>query len=46
MRNTDCVTDFMVEKLHFPSKEAAQKLRDEYFFKYHATAKVSELHDD
>jgi len=38
-RNTDGATDFMVEKLHFPSKEAAQELRDEYFLKYHSTAK-------
>ena len=40
-RNTDGATDFMVEKLHFPSKEAAQELRDEYFLKYHSTAKVN-----
>jgi len=31
----------MVDKLHFSSKEEALKVRDEYFEKYHATAKVS-----
>lgn len=40
-RNTDGATDFMVDNLHFPSKEAAQELRDEYFLKYHSTAKVN-----
>mmetsp|Transcript_23374 Transcript_23374/g.47718 ORF Transcript_23374/g.47718 Transcript_23374/m.47718 type:complete len:247 (-) Transcript_23374:1712-2452(-) len=29
----------MVEKLNFPSKEEAQKIRDEYFKIYHSTAK-------
>eukprot|EP00985_Skeletonema_marinoi_P006509 scaffold2813_cov73-Skeletonema_marinoi.AAC.1 len=38
-RNTDGATEFMVDNLHFPSKEAAQQLRDEYFLKYHSTAK-------
>ncbi|KAL3802375.1 hypothetical protein HJC23_007200 [Cyclotella cryptica] len=38
-RNTDSATSFMVDKLHFPSKEEAQILRDEYFTKYHSTAK-------
>ncbi|KAL7530628.1 hypothetical protein ACHAXR_003602 [Thalassiosira sp. AJA248-18] len=38
-RNTDGATSFMVEKLHFPSKAEAQIVRDEYFEKYHATAK-------
>mmetsp|Transcript_3681 Transcript_3681/g.8117 ORF Transcript_3681/g.8117 Transcript_3681/m.8117 type:complete len:294 (+) Transcript_3681:82-963(+) len=38
-RNTDGATSFMVDKLHFPSKEEAQIVRDEYFEKYHATAK-------
>mmetsp|Transcript_7982 Transcript_7982/g.11391 ORF Transcript_7982/g.11391 Transcript_7982/m.11391 type:complete len:297 (+) Transcript_7982:157-1047(+) len=38
-RNSDSVTSFMVEKLHFPSKAVAQKLRDEYFARYHSTAK-------
>ena len=31
----------MVDRLHFPSKEAAQILRDEYFERFHSTAKVS-----
>jgi putative hydrolase of the HAD superfamily len=30
----------MMDKLHFPSRETAQQLRDEYFLKYHSTAKV------
>eukprot|EP00970_Alexandrium_tamarense_P004316 scaffold721_cov202-Alexandrium_tamarense.AAC.23 len=38
-RNTDGATSFMVDKLHFPSKEEAQILRNEYFRKYHSTAK-------
>lgn len=38
-RTTDVVASFMVDKLHFKSKEEAQKLRDEYFKKYHSTAK-------
>ena len=39
-RNTEGATSFMVEKLNFPSKEEAQIVRDEYFKKYHSTAKV------
>jgi putative hydrolase of the HAD superfamily len=39
-RNTEGATSFMVQKLNFPSKEAAQKLRDVYFRKYHSTAKA------
>ena len=38
-RNTDGAVNFMVEHLAFPSREAAQALRDEYFERYHATAK-------
>ena len=38
-RNTDGAVSFMVEKLNFPTREAAQMLRDEYFERYHATAK-------
>lgn len=38
-RNTDGATSFMINKLHFPSKEAALAVRDEYFKKYHSTAK-------
>ena len=41
-RNTDGATNFMIDKLHFPSKEEALKVRDEYFKIYHSTAKVSE----
>lgn len=39
-RNTDGAVRFMVDKLNFPSRESAQALRDEYFEKYHATAKA------
>ena len=39
-RNTDGATGFMVDKLRFPSKEAAQVLRDEFFLLYHSTAKA------
>ncbi|KAL7517570.1 hypothetical protein ACHAWX_002489, partial [Stephanocyclus meneghinianus] len=39
-RNTDGATAFMVDKLHFHSKEEAQILRNEYFTKYHSTAKL------
>lgn len=38
-RNTDGAVNFMVDRLAFPSREAAQALRDEYFERYHATAK-------
>mmetsp|Transcript_18836 Transcript_18836/g.41043 ORF Transcript_18836/g.41043 Transcript_18836/m.41043 type:complete len:288 (-) Transcript_18836:119-982(-) len=38
-RNTDGAVSFMVDKLAFPTREAAQALRDEYFERYHATAK-------
>lgn len=38
-RNTEGATSFMVNKLHFPTKEAAQIVRDEYFTKYHSTCK-------
>jgi hypothetical protein len=30
----------MVDKLYFPSKAEAQIVRDEYFKRYHSTAKV------
>jgi hypothetical protein len=30
----------MMEKLHFQSREEAQAVRDEYFRRYHSTAKV------
>ncbi|KAL7466050.1 hypothetical protein ACHAXS_006341 [Conticribra weissflogii] len=38
-RNTEGATSFMVDKLNFPSKQEAQKIRDEYFKIYHSTAK-------
>jgi len=38
-RNSDGVTSFMVEKLNFPDKAAAKVVRDEYFSRYHSTAK-------
>lgn len=38
-RNTDGATAFMVDQLHFPSRDAAQVFRDEYFERYHSTAK-------
>lgn len=39
-RNGGAAQQFMVDFLDFPSVESAQKLRDEYFVKYHATAKA------
>ena len=39
-RNTEGATSFMVDKLYFPSKVEAQIVRDEYFKRYHSTAKV------
>jgi len=39
-RNNYGATSFMVHKLNLPSIEAAQELRDEYFQKYHSTAKA------
>ena len=39
-RNGEVVQQYMVDHLGFPSLEAAKKLRDEYFAKYHATAKA------
>ncbi|KAL3816968.1 hypothetical protein ACHAXA_011756 [Cyclostephanos tholiformis] len=38
-RNTDGATSFMIDKLHFKSREEAQAIRDEYFMRYHSTAK-------
>lgn len=38
-RNTDGATGFMVDKLNFPNKEQAKLIRDEYFERYHSTAK-------
>jgi putative hydrolase of the HAD superfamily len=39
-RNGEIVQQFMVEELNFPDLASAKKLRDEYFEKYHATAKA------
>ncbi len=39
-RNGKGATDFMVAKLNFPNAVVAQKLRDEYFERYHSTAKA------
>ena len=39
-RNGWGAQSFMVEHLHFPSFESAKKLRDEYFERYHSTAKA------
>ena len=38
-RNGTAVYEFMVQYLHFPNVEAAKVVRDEYFERYHATAK-------
>jgi hypothetical protein len=38
-RNGAIVADFMVDALGFASQEAALKVRDEYFRKYHSTLK-------
>eukprot|EP00414_Alexandrium_minutum_P002437 CAMPEP_0113822370 /NCGR_PEP_ID=MMETSP0328-20130328/2207_1 /TAXON_ID=39455 /ORGANISM="Alexandrium minutum" /LENGTH=262 /DNA_ID=CAMNT_0000790307 /DNA_START=25 /DNA_END=810 /DNA_ORIENTATION=+ /assembly_acc=CAM_ASM_000350 len=38
-RNGDIITDFMVKRLGFASREEAKALRDEYFKKYHSTLK-------
>ena len=39
-RNGEVVQQYMVDHFHFPSLEAAKQVRDEYFEKYHATAKA------
>jgi len=39
-RNGDGAENFMVEKLGFPDRASAKKLRDVYFEKYHSTAKA------
>lgn len=44
-RNTDGAVNFMIDHLAFPSREAAQALRDEYFERYHATAKGLQVAD-
>jgi len=42
-RNGEGAQGFMVEKFNFPSMEAAKVVRDEYFEKYHSTAKALEM---
>lgn len=39
-RNGEVVYDFMVEKLGFVDRTSAKRVRDEYFARYHATAKA------
>ena len=39
-RNGDGAELFMVEKLGFPDRAAAKEIRDQYFEKYHSTAKA------
>eukprot|EP00980_Cylindrotheca_fusiformis_P008185 scaffold1734_cov196-Cylindrotheca_fusiformis.AAC.7 len=39
-RNGDAVQKFMVDHLKFPTTAAAMKVQDEYFSKYHSTAKA------
>eukprot|EP00567_Pseudictyota_dubia_P018284 CAMPEP_0197444282 /NCGR_PEP_ID=MMETSP1175-20131217/9811_1 /TAXON_ID=1003142 /ORGANISM="Triceratium dubium, Strain CCMP147" /LENGTH=288 /DNA_ID=CAMNT_0042975049 /DNA_START=158 /DNA_END=1027 /DNA_ORIENTATION=+ len=45
-RNTDGAVNFMMDRLNFPTREAAQELRDEYFQRYHATAKALKVADE
>lgn len=42
-RNGVAAHQFMMEYLNFPDLESAKKLRDEYFEKYHATAKALQV---
>ena len=42
-RNGYGAQQFMVEKLYFPSHQAAKVVRDKYFEKYHATAKALQV---
>lgn len=39
-RNGEAAELFMVEKLGFPDRASAKKIRNEYFEKYHSTAKA------
>ena len=39
-RNGEVVQQFMVDHFHFPSLQAAKKVRDQYFAKHHSTAKA------
>ena len=39
-RNGEAAQQFMVKYLHFPDIASAKVVRDEYFEKYHATAKA------
>jgi putative hydrolase of the HAD superfamily len=42
-RNGEGAQGFMVKNLNFPTMEAAKVVRDEYFEKYHSTAKALEM---
>jgi putative hydrolase of the HAD superfamily len=42
-RNGSAAHKFMVEYLNFPDELSAKKLRDEYFERYHATAKALQV---
>lgn len=42
-RNGSCAHKFMVEYLNFPDEGSAKLLRDEYFERYHATAKALQV---
>ena len=39
-RNGEIIQQYMVDHFHFPSLEDAKVVRDEYFERYHATAKA------
>jgi putative hydrolase of the HAD superfamily len=39
-RTGEAVQQFMVDYLNFPDRASAQRVRDEYFARYHATAKA------
>ena len=45
-RNGSAVYQFMVEYLHFPDLESAKIVRDEYFERYHATAKGLQIAEE
>lgn len=42
-RNTEGAQSFMVKYLNFPDKHSAKIVRDEYFIKYHSTAKALQV---
>jgi len=39
-RNGDAICSFMVERLNFPDAASAKVVRDEYFHRFHSTAKA------